>query len=370
MNATRLSVKIALALTIVATQAVAAPAAARMVAVPDPDAGRPQVTINWGDGSTASFQPYGRNVQGGANLAGGDVDGDGRAEIVVAPDVGVRAPVSVFSRDSTSGQITQLASFFPYGQRFMGGVFVGVADVTGDGLAEIITAPGAGPQPLVVDTGTGDDLVSFFAYGPSFRGGVRVAAGDVNGDGFADIITAPAGFILPSGQLRQPLAGGSPEVRVFGLLGNILTSFPAVDRPFRGGLWVAAADFNNDGKDDIAAGIGPGGPPVVRVFSNLEDTDMVQTVMPYRERFLGGVGVAAGDVSGDGLPDLVTAPGPGMRPVVRAFTRDAGGPSSFLAFDPSYRGGVSVATGDVNADGREDILASTEYRLLVPAVQK
>src|SRR5262249_59958700 len=64
-------------------------------------------------------------------------------------------------------------------------------DVDGDGLADIITAPGPGAAPLInAFSGSGlVSLASFFAYAPQFTDGVFVAAGDVDGDRAADIIT-------------------------------------------------------------------------------------------------------------------------------------------------------------------------------------
>jgi hypothetical protein len=79
-------------------------------------------------------------------------------------------------------------------------VFVAAGDVNGDGRDEIITGAGRGgvPQVKVFDAATLQAIDSFFAYDPGFHGGVRVAAGDVNGDGKADIITgAGPGAIRP-----------------------------------------------------------------------------------------------------------------------------------------------------------------------------
>src|SRR5439155_16929620 len=90
------------------------------------------------------------------------------------------------------------------GAGFTGGVRVAVRDVTGDGVTDIITAPGAGggPHIKVFNGATGALIREFFAYGSNFTGGVYVAAGDVNGDGIADIITGAG-------------AGGGPHGKVF-----------------------------------------------------------------------------------------------------------------------------------------------------------
>jgi hypothetical protein len=74
----------------------------------------------------------------------------------------------------------------------------------------------------------------FYAYDPAFRGGVTVAAGDLTGDGVAEIITGAG-------------PGGQPQVRVFSLAGGGVTEvagFFAYDPAFPGGVTVAAADLN------------------------------------------------------------------------------------------------------------------------------
>src|SRR5262249_59645576 len=110
----------------------------------------------------------------------------------------------------------------------------------------------------VFDGATGQQLPgplgSFFAYAPTFSGGVSVAAADVDGDGKADIITG-AGI------------GGGPHVRVFsGADGHELMGFFAYSLAFTGGVIVAAGGINGHGHSDIVTSTGKGGGPHVTVI--------------------------------------------------------------------------------------------------------
>src|SRR5581483_3532567 len=169
-------------------------------------------------------------------------------------------------------------SFSPYGDGFTGGVNVGVADVDGDGVDEIVTGAGAGGGPNVkVFRGNGAPLASFFAYDPAFHGGVRVAGGDVGGSGVDQIITGPG-------------PGGGPNVAVFSPTGARTLSFFAYDSGFVGGVYVAGADVDGDGTTEIVTGAGPGGGPHVRVFSG---TTPIGGFFAYDPGFVGGVKVGA-----------------------------------------------------------------------------
>src|SRR5205814_2243995 len=107
---------------------------------------------------------------------------------------------------------------------------------------------------------------------------------------------------------------------------------------------------------DVITGAGPGGGPHVRVFSGVDGSPLF-SFYAYAQDFTGGVSVAAGDVNGDGKTDIVTGAGRGGGPHVEAFSgRDGSRLASFFAYDPTFTGGVSVAARDVNGDGTADIL--------------
>ena len=279
------------------------------------------------------FFAYGPSFTGGVRVAVGDVNGDGRGDLMTGVGPGAGPHVKVF--DGATGGLLQ--SFFAYDAAFTGGVFVAAGDVNRDGRADIVTGsgPGGEPQVKVFDGVNGSLLRSFFAYAPSFTGGVRVAAGDVSGDGRADIITGAG-------------PGTGPQVKVFdGMNGGLLRSFHAYDAAFAGGVFVAAGDVSGDGHADVITGAGSCGGPHVKVFDG-STGHTLRSFLGYGPSFKGGVRVAAGDVNRDGFADIVAGAGPGGSPYVQVFSGATGAKlRSFPAFDPSFTGGVFVGAATI-----------------------
>lgn len=236
-----------------------------------------------------------------------------------------------------SGQVIYQVQ--PYGASFTGGVNVASGDVTGDGVADLVTAPASngGSDIRVFDGATGLQVAAFLAYDARFDGGASVAIGDIDGDGTGDIITGAG----PS---------GGPHVRAFqGGTYEILQDFLAYEASFRGGISVASADFNQNGQWDIVTGAGSDGGAHVRVFLDgnvSQPSEYIVQSAAYR----GGVNVAAGNFHGNQFPELAVGANSGGSRVVIFNDGQKDRTTVFDAY-PGYPGGVRVSYVDPDGDG-------------------
>jgi suppressor of ftsI len=146
----------------------------------------------------------------------------------------------------------------------------------------------------------------------------------------------------------------SPKVMIY----DGLDSDPLVEvRPFRdlsGGVRVAVGDVDQDGVMDLVSAPGPGGPSVVKVLDGRRRfRKALRTIRAFSERFSGGLSVAAGDLNADGYDDVIAAPASGGPPHVRIFDgRNGRLIGEFHAYEPSFRGGVSLASAILGEGGR------------------
>jgi len=165
-------------------------------------------------------------------------------------------------------------------------------------------------------------------------------------------------------------SGTGPEVSTYaaasgGLLRPVVSPFypeASIPQGFTGGVRSAAADFNGDGVSDIVLGTGPGISSLVVILDGNTHQELFR-VQPFEASFTGGVFVAVGDVTGDGIPDLVITPDEGGGP--RAQVYDGNGFAKIADFygiaDPNFRGGARAAVADLNHDGFGDLAVAAGF---------
>ncbi|MDP1792988.1 MAG: hypothetical protein Q8K63_02525 [Acidimicrobiales bacterium] len=258
-------------------------------------------------------------------------------------DLAIPCPVHVKGTNAAGG--IKNVNFYGFGDRGGRGANVAAGFIDGDGVADVVVA--SNPDQATVGVyyaGNPSSFTSFTPFG-SFAGQVNVAVGDVIGDSAKEIISAAG-------------PGGGPHVVVTNTDGTVLASFFAYGLSFTGGVTVAAADVDGDGKDEIVTGAGPGGGPHVRVFEG-NGAASGPGFYAYGAGFTGGVNVAAGNVTGDDKAEIVTGTQGGGGPHVALFTADGTKPGpGFYAYDSAFSGGVSVAVGNTDAAAGNEIVTA------------
>ncbi len=283
---------------------------------------------------------------------------DGRisGEITLAPQDGavlLRPVEDILHSAFANGSFVRLftidgrrerSGFFAYTGATLGGDTVVRADMDGDGAIEIVSA---NRSTVRIHDEAGRIIRQFFPYGEAYNSGINLAVGDLNRDGEMEIVTGTKD-------------GGGAHIRIFNRDGVLIhPGFFAFDKAFRGGVNVALGDITGDGFLEIVAGAGVGGGPHVRIF-NRDGVLIHPGFFAFDKAFRGGVNVAVGDVTGDGIADIIAGPGKGGKATVRVFSgRAFERISEFEAFTSRARNGVRVAAEDLDGDGIAELMALT-----------
>ncbi|GAB4486858.1 MAG: hypothetical protein OHK006_15200 [Thermodesulfovibrionales bacterium] len=290
----------------------ARPAAPANLMVTSQDSQTGASTIRIFDGTLAlvrEFAPFGAGYSGDLSIASGDIDGDGFDEIIVSygADAGNAARVKVFSR---SGQPVTGADFILLDQEMKYGARVAAGDFDGDGRAEIAVSAGPGQansahvavyayrEGSLVATG-----VNIVAMGSMY--GANVAAGDVDGDGVAELVVAPG-----------PDPNADAVARVFkidtvldcgGWSASEFSTISATSLSGGYGANVAAVDLNSDGRSEIILSSGTSPAVAANRFIAYNADSSPFGLEAARAGTAGGLEVAAGDADHDGRVEIATS---------------------------------------------------------------
>lgn len=232
------------------------------------------------------------------------------------------------------------------------GTNVAVGDINGDHHPEVLVGSGAGADPLVkVYSDAGNFIAQFNPY-PTSRGlGVAVGSGDVDGDGIDDILTLPA---KGTSQLR--IFHFDPATKHFNAIGQTFV----YNRALLQGFSVADGDLDLDGRAEIIVAPRMNGSSVtVLKFTAANTFQVVKKFTPYPLTFKSGLTLAVGDTDGNGRKEIITTSGPGYFSHVKVFDIQGRPLRDFLPATTAWLGGVSLASLDINTDGRDEILTGS-----------
>jgi hypothetical protein len=302
--------------------------------------GTVSVLLNRGFSSFAT--PVNYNVPGASALAVGDFNGDGQPDLAVAAGA---SGITVLLNNSNG----YFASRFTVSQPASAIV---VADFNGDGKQDLAVANNGTVSVLLKNTNQLDfTLAGSYALG-SFS--AALAVGDFNRDGKPDLVVSPG----PATGIAVLLNKGDGTMAA--PLPVSVGTLPYVDS-------LAVGDCNGDGKPDLVATQGYLG--IFLLTGNGDGT--FGPLVVVNEESVGGIGkgiAALGDFNGDGKLDIANSTtwvGGRAGSASEVDVLPGAGDGTFqspLTFHPGAIGTFTLAVGDINGDGRSDlVVCATRY---------
>src|SRR5262249_4164715 len=186
---------------------------------------------------------------------------------------------------------------------------------------------GGGAEVRVLNAQTGAMVAHYFPFGPDWKGSITVGLGNLKGDGHVDVVMGAGSGGAPRGVAY--------DVQTRALGANLFSYEPR----FPGGIQLAVGDVNRDRKADLLNGARAHGVVVfsgASVVTGAANPTMLASFFAYDSSFRNGVNVAAGDVNGDGKADIIAGTGTGGAPHVTVFrSGDFAQILSFFAYDSS-----------------------------------
>lgn len=276
------------------------------------------------DGSVlASAYAFETGLRTGVQAVSGDLDADGKDEVVCCSGYGRVGEVVVFRQDvGPGGSVTLVRDhgydLQPFGADYRHGLAIAVGDFTGNQRQDIAVAQawGAGDVKIFASNPAGPEkLVQVAAFTPSGVGslnGVSLAAGDF-GTFSGGVATAAAGLDGTSELVVTSRAGARPVVQIYDTSTaspDLIDSFQPFTSSFLGGVAVTVARVDRNSVSDFIVSQGRGGTSEVEIF----DGRVGQAANPLIARFAAfadlarssaPVSAAAIDTDGDGRANAI-----------------------------------------------------------------
>ncbi len=298
----------------------------------------------FGQGTFSAPTLYGTNGDSPIGVAVGDLNGDARPDIVVNNYQSSGQNVIVRLNSATTVGTFPTSTLYSSGADATVGSAIG--DVNGDGRADIVVSSfGNNSVGVLLNAGTGTFPATATTYSTGGSSPTGIALGDVNGDGRLDIVVAHQG-----GNVVGVLLNSATTPGTFGTAATYTVS--------RQGYSPRLGDVNGDGRLDIVVG-GLQNNQVSVLLNSATTPGTFGTATSYSTGGEGPLGMELSDVDSDGRLDIIVNHIPPST-VVSVLRNSSTTPGTFRPA-VTYNnggGGEGLAVGDVNSDGKPDLIVT------------
>lgn len=229
--------------------------------------------------------------------------------------------------------------FFTFDENYKGGAQILYLDLDGNGKRDTLVATG---NKIVATRDDGQPFFKIYPYTTSYVGNLRLAVGDLDTDGFNELYVAPE--------------KGTYPIKIYNLVGDeILPAWWPLGKKYAGGYSLAVAGKGSDGRLVVGAGIDHD--PTISLY----DAGLKKTAewLAFDKSWRQGINVGAGDLNGDGLPEVLAGFGGGTKPTLKVYTLTGKEFSPPITFGSQVFRNAQIQTADVDFDGINDIVLLT-----------
>ncbi|PSO45765.1 MAG: hypothetical protein BRC22_00520, partial [Parcubacteria group bacterium QH_9_35_7] len=231
--------------------------------------------------------------------------------------------------------------FFTFEEKFNGGELIGHINIDENEQEELLRYR---QGKLTLRRGDGMLYMREFPYSVNYQKQIDIEFGDLNGDGIKEI------FVFPSESSNKP-------IKVYNRFGVLLKEWRPFGADYRGGYSLDLGNFGENKRIIVSAKDGRS--KFVQFFTNkFEPLNRFDAYSAGADN----VEVAAGNLDGVGADEIITASIVNSNPIIKTFNIRGEQRTRFKAFSTllGFRPKVGVKTTDVNFDGKEDIVITTE----------
>ncbi len=299
-----------------------------------------------GPANSGLFKPYVAYPTGSwpEAVAIGDVNGDGRKDVVLVTSYYVDAAhdykLFVFLQNASGGIDPPI--IYPAGN----GKSVAIGDLNGDGRADVVVTASNGIGVFYQNSSHGlDPMVTYASNHQSFSNTYKLKIGDFNHDGRLDVVSIDWGT-------------QSYDVDIFYQNASGTFDTPVTYTVTHGGYDdLEVGDINNDGLTDIIVMSGQSLLPNIGVLIQKPDGSFNSPIYYSVGQNILTQGVGVGDVDGDLLSDIIVTYG-GNAGEIGVFTQNNSGTLNSVVSHTAYDCPGPVEIADVTGDGKKDIVVA------------